>query len=52
MDGLLLLTPCPLTSQPLDCDLPIVTLAYPLEGPRIINVDVNNVDGSYQAARH
>ncbi len=52
VDGLLLLTPCPLTRQPLDCDLPIVTLAYPLEGPHVINVDVDNIDGSYQAARH
>ena len=52
VDGLLLLAPATLPPEPLDCEQPIVSLAYPLSGPRVLNVDVDNVDGAYQAVSY
>jgi len=52
VDGLLLLAPAALPPEHLDCEQPIVSLAYPVDGPQAINVDVDNVDGAYQAVSH
>jgi LacI family transcriptional regulator len=52
VDGILLLAPSVLPHQPIDCTLPLVSLAYPVDSAQAINVDVDNVDGGYQAVRH
>ncbi len=52
VDGIILLTPKRFADPELQVDVPIVTLAHKLGNPRSINVDVDNVDGAYQAMRH
>jgi LacI family repressor for deo operon, udp, cdd, tsx, nupC, and nupG len=52
VDGIVLLTPKRFADPKLLVDVPIVTLAHKLDNPRAINVDVDNVDGAYQAMRH
>jgi DNA-binding LacI/PurR family transcriptional regulator len=49
VDGLVILTPRRFTSPELHIDIPLVTLAHKLDNQRAINVDVDNVDGAYQA---
>lgn len=52
VDGLALLTPTS-AAQRLDrLTIPCVTLASPILNPQAINVDVDNIDGAYQATRH
>ncbi len=52
VDGIVILTPRQFANPELLVDVPIATLAHRLDNPRAINVDVDNVDGSYQAMRH
>jgi DNA-binding LacI/PurR family transcriptional regulator len=52
VDGIVLLTPRRFANPELHVDIPIVTLAHKLDNQRAINVDVDNVDGAYQAMRH
>lgn len=52
VDGIGLLTPKRFADPELAVDVPIVTVAHKLNNPRAINVDVDNVDGAYQAIRH
>lgn len=49
VDGIVLLTPKRFADPALSVDVPIVTVAHKLDNPRSINVDVDNVDGAYQA---
>lgn len=49
VDGIVLLTPKRFADPELRVEVPIVTVAHKLENPRAINVDVDNVDGAYQA---
>jgi DNA-binding LacI/PurR family transcriptional regulator len=49
VDGIAILTPKRFADPELFVDIPIVTVAHKLNNPRAINVDVNNVDGAYQA---
>ena len=52
VDGIVLLTPRRFANPELQVEIPIVTLAHKLDNQRAINVDVDNVDGAYQAMRH
>ncbi len=52
VDGIVILTPKRFADPDLVVDVPIVTVAHKLATPRAINVDVDNVDGAYQAMRY
>jgi len=52
VDGIVMLTPRQFANPELLVDIPIVTLAHKLDNQRAINVDVDNVDGAYQAMRY
>jgi len=52
VDGIVMLTPRQFADPELSVDIPIVTLAHKLDNQRAINVDVDNVDGAYQAMRY
>jgi LacI family transcriptional regulator len=52
VDGIVILTPKRFADPELTIDIPIVTLAHKLATPKAINVDVDNIDGAYQAMRH
>jgi len=52
VDGIVILTPRRFADPELHVDVPIVTLAHKLDNQRAINVDVDNVDGAYQAMRY
>lgn len=52
VDGVVLLTPKRFADPQLSVDVPIVTVAHKLDNSRSINVDVDNVDGAYQAIRY
>jgi DNA-binding LacI/PurR family transcriptional regulator len=52
VDGIGLLTPKRFADPELLVDVPIVTVAHKLNTPRAINVDVDNVDGAYQAMHY
>ena len=52
VDGIVILTPRRFADPELDVDIPIVTLAHKLDNQFAINVDVDNVDGAYQAMRY
>lgn len=52
VDGVVILTPKRFADPELTIDIPIVTVAHKLATPNAINVDVDNVDGAYQAMRH
>jgi LacI family transcriptional regulator len=52
VDGIVLLTPRRYADPELQVDVPIVTLAHKLDNQQAINVDVDNVDGAYQAMRY
>jgi LacI family transcriptional regulator len=52
VDGVVILTPRRFTDPELIVNVPIVTLAHKLENQHAINVDVDNVDGAYQAMRY
>jgi DNA-binding LacI/PurR family transcriptional regulator len=49
VEGSALLVPMRIDFPPLNVACPVVTVAHPLTGPRALNVDVDNVDGAYQA---
>ncbi|MBN1402753.1 MAG: LacI family DNA-binding transcriptional regulator [Anaerolineae bacterium] len=50
--GILLFVPSPISGRSLVCPVPLVTLAYPVDSPLAVNVDVNNIEGAYMAVRH
>lgn len=52
VDGLLLFAPSVSPQASLDFEIPVVSLAYRVASEHVINVDVDNVDGAYQAVRH
>lgn len=52
VDGLILVTPSAVPHDPIEIRLPSVALAYPVPDERVINVDVDNLDGGYQAIAH
>lgn len=52
VDGIVILAPRRFANPELQVDVPLVTLAHKLDNPRAINVDVDNVDGAYQAMRY
>ncbi len=52
VDGIALLTPKRFADSELRVDVPIVTVAHKLNNPRSINVDVDNIDGAYQAMHY
>lgn len=52
VDGIAILTPKRFADPELFADVPIVTVAHKLDNPRAINVDVDNVDGAYQAMHY
>lgn len=52
VDGIVILTPKRFAEPELRVDVPIVTVAHKLTTPHAINVDVDNVDGAYQAMRY
>jgi LacI family transcriptional regulator len=52
VDGIVILTPRRFADPELHVDVPIVTLAHKLDNQRAINIDVDNVDGAYQAMRY
>lgn len=52
VEGIAILTPKRFADPELLVDVPIVTVAHKLDHPRAINVDVDNVDGAYQAMRY
>ena len=52
VDGLLLLTPSSVPHDTIDIRLPAVALAFPVLNGMAINVDVDNIDGGYQAVTH
>jgi DNA-binding LacI/PurR family transcriptional regulator len=49
VDGIALLAPKRFAYPELHVDVPVVAVAHMLDNPRAINVDVDNVDGAYQA---
>jgi len=52
VDGIVLLTPKRFADPALFVDVPIITVAHKLDNPHAINVDVDNVDGAYQAMHY
>lgn len=52
VDGIVILTPKRFAEPALFVDVPIVTVAHKLDNPHAINVDVDNVDGAYQAIHY
>jgi len=52
VDGIVLLTPKRFADPAIVVEIPIVTVAHKLANPHAINVDVDNIDGGYQAIRH
>jgi DNA-binding LacI/PurR family transcriptional regulator len=52
VDGIVILTPRRFANPELLVEIPIVTLAHKLENQHAINVDVDNVDGAYQAIHY
>ncbi|HEO71627.1 MAG TPA: LacI family transcriptional regulator [Candidatus Hydrogenedentes bacterium] len=52
VDGLLLVAPGAVPHDAVDLCLPSVALAYPVMDAMATNVDVDNLDGAYQAITH
>lgn len=52
VDGLLLITGKSLDRPLPPFDVPCVSLACPIQDEQVLNVDVDNQDGAYQAVRH
>lgn len=52
VEGIVILAPKRFTNPTLFADVPIVTVAHKLDNPGAINVDVDNVDGAYQAIHY
>ncbi len=52
VDGIALITPKRFANPDLHVDIPVVAVAHTLDNPRAINIDVDNVDGGYQAIRY
>lgn len=52
VDGIMLLAPHPALKRPTEFSVPVITMTCPIRHENVINVDVDNVDGAYQAVRH
>lgn len=52
VDGIVILVPKRFANPELNGDTPIVSVAHKLDSPHAINIDVDNIDGAYQAMRH
>lgn len=54
VQGILLLTPsaCMDRERGSNIILPIVSMEYPLQAQKSINVELDNIDGAYQAVKH
>ncbi|MFN8443992.1 MAG: LacI family DNA-binding transcriptional regulator [Caldilineaceae bacterium] len=52
VDGVIVLVPKQFPNPQLLSDTPIVSVAHKLDNSNAINVDVDNIDGAYQAMRH
>jgi DNA-binding LacI/PurR family transcriptional regulator len=52
VDGVMLLAPHPDLERPTEFPVPVIAMTYPERDPNMINVDVDNVDGAYQAVHH
>jgi len=52
VDGVVLLAPGLLSVRPREIPVPVVSLAHPIEHQRVLNIDVDNVDGGYLAVSH
>lgn len=52
VDAIALLMPKRFVYPEFHVDVPVVSIAHLLDHPRAINVDVDNIDGAYQAIRY
>lgn len=52
VDGIVMLVPKRFANPELFGDTPIVSVAHKLDNPNAVNVDVDNIDGAYQAMLH
>lgn len=52
VDGMLLLTGKILPTALAPFAVPSISMAYPIDDEKVINVDVDNIDGAYQAVSH
>jgi DNA-binding LacI/PurR family transcriptional regulator len=52
VDGIMLLAPHPCLKRPTEFPVPVITMTCPIRHANVINVDVDNVDGAYQAVLH
>ncbi|MBX2997651.1 MAG: LacI family DNA-binding transcriptional regulator [Caldilineaceae bacterium] len=52
VDGMLLLTGKILSTALAPFTVPSISMAYPIQDENVINVDVDNIDGAYQAVSH
>lgn len=52
VDGILLLTGKILSTELAPFTVPSISMAYPIRDEKVINVDVDNVDGAYQAVSY
>jgi DNA-binding LacI/PurR family transcriptional regulator len=52
VDGILLITPKTLDLPLPPFSVPCISAAHPVQDEKVINVDIDNVDGAYQAMAH
>jgi DNA-binding LacI/PurR family transcriptional regulator len=52
VDGIILLAPHPCLRRPNEFPVPVITMTCPIRHENVINVDVDNVEGSFQAVLH
>lgn len=52
VDGIMLLAPHPDLERPTDFPVPVITMTCPIRDDSVINVDIDNVDGGYQAVHY
>lgn len=52
VDGIILLAPHPDLERPTDFPVPVITMTCPIRNENVINLDIDNVDGAYQAVHH
>jgi LacI family transcriptional regulator len=52
VDGIVLLAPHPNLERPTEFPVPVITMTCPIRNENVINVDIDNVGGAYQAVHH
>jgi LacI family transcriptional regulator len=52
VDGIIMLAPHPDLERPTDFPVPVITMTCPIRDENVINLDIDNVDGAYQAVHH